>query len=240
MPGIIYTVRKNGETISTIAKKYDISVEKTSQINNFSQEVRSVSVALTKTKKVTTPGSESGGSDDGEIDIPNSSIFDNLFTYSEFFDTGLATTDNTINSTFKGNMVFTYGNSAGTENNFYDMTAILPQLQNKFVDHLFTGGNVDLADIRTNGNSSGWAKVNDPIINTYFNTTAYVDVFTNMLKGPHVNVKKDSLTADNINDYDSDLYNSFIKIDGHMVFKGRTYGTPYQSRARRDQDLDGQ
>ena len=37
MPGIIYTVRKDGETISTIAKKYDISVEKTSQINNFGE-----------------------------------------------------------------------------------------------------------------------------------------------------------------------------------------------------------
>ncbi len=34
MPGIIYTVRKNGETIESIAKKYDISPEKASRINN--------------------------------------------------------------------------------------------------------------------------------------------------------------------------------------------------------------
>ena len=34
MPGIIYTVRKNGETIDSIAKKYDISADKASRINN--------------------------------------------------------------------------------------------------------------------------------------------------------------------------------------------------------------
>ena len=38
MPGIIYTVRKNGETISTISEKYKIDAAKTSQINNFGEK----------------------------------------------------------------------------------------------------------------------------------------------------------------------------------------------------------
>ncbi len=35
MPGIIYTVRKNGETVESIAKKYEISAEKTGEVNNI-------------------------------------------------------------------------------------------------------------------------------------------------------------------------------------------------------------
>ncbi len=40
MPGIIYTVRKNGETIESIAKKYDISADKASRINKVEKEVK--------------------------------------------------------------------------------------------------------------------------------------------------------------------------------------------------------
>lgn len=36
MPGIIYTVRQNGETVESIAKKYDISAEKTGEVNHLS------------------------------------------------------------------------------------------------------------------------------------------------------------------------------------------------------------
>ena len=36
MPGIIYTVKKNGETAETIAEKYKVSAEKTAQVNNVS------------------------------------------------------------------------------------------------------------------------------------------------------------------------------------------------------------
>lgn len=39
MPGIIYTVRKNGETIASIAKKYDISADKVGRVNNLEKEV---------------------------------------------------------------------------------------------------------------------------------------------------------------------------------------------------------
>lgn len=35
MPGIIYTVRKTGETLETIAEKYEVSVEKCALVNNL-------------------------------------------------------------------------------------------------------------------------------------------------------------------------------------------------------------
>lgn len=38
MPGIIYTVRKNGETVESISKKYNIDSSKTSEVNNIALE----------------------------------------------------------------------------------------------------------------------------------------------------------------------------------------------------------
>lgn len=35
MPGILYTVRKNGETVETIAAKYKVDAEKCADVNNF-------------------------------------------------------------------------------------------------------------------------------------------------------------------------------------------------------------
>ena len=40
MPGIIYTVRKNGETIDTIATKYEVSAEKCAKANNLETNVK--------------------------------------------------------------------------------------------------------------------------------------------------------------------------------------------------------
>ncbi len=37
-PGIIYTVRKDGETLTTIAEKYNVDVEKCAFVNNMSKE----------------------------------------------------------------------------------------------------------------------------------------------------------------------------------------------------------
>lgn len=39
MPGIMYTVRKDGETVNSIAAKYEIPVEKCSTVNNIEQNV---------------------------------------------------------------------------------------------------------------------------------------------------------------------------------------------------------
>lgn len=42
MPGIVYTVRKDGETITSIAEKYEISAEKCSNVNHLETEKRLV------------------------------------------------------------------------------------------------------------------------------------------------------------------------------------------------------
>ncbi len=39
MPGILYTVRENGETPSSIAEKYEVSPEKTASVNGFSRNI---------------------------------------------------------------------------------------------------------------------------------------------------------------------------------------------------------
>lgn len=38
MPGIVYTVRKNGETVSSIAEKYEVSAEKCAGVNHLEKE----------------------------------------------------------------------------------------------------------------------------------------------------------------------------------------------------------
>jgi len=185
--------------------------------DKYSETVRAGAIALVEPGE---PGDESGGGG-STTTVIHPSIFDNLFTYSEYFDSGLATTNNTINGTFIGNMVFTYGNSSGSDNASYYMDAIIAQVaQNGYVDHLFTDSSTDLSDIKTNGNSSGWSKVNDPIINTYFNTLAYEAAFRSKLNQEHVDVRsQNALTDSNINDYNSSLYVVDVKMDGNQVYE---------------------
>ncbi|MGP1475172.1 MAG: peptidoglycan DD-metalloendopeptidase family protein [Treponema sp.] len=38
MPGILYTVRKDGETLNSIAEKYEVSAEKCARINSYKQD----------------------------------------------------------------------------------------------------------------------------------------------------------------------------------------------------------
>lgn len=152
-------------------------------MQNSPQKVKATSVARIET---TTNTTQTGGGGT-PTPVPNPSVFDNLFTYSEYFDAGLTNENNNINSTFLGNMVFTYGNGSSTQEHFYDMGQILahnPQV----ADHLFN-------DSHANPNSiTHWAYVNDPIIDTFYNTTAYVDAFKKKLKGPHVDVTDQNVT----------------------------------------------
>lgn len=156
------------------------------------QTVRAVSVALTKTTKTTTPGSDQEN-DGNPPTVPNRSIFNNLFTYSEYFDAGLTNANNEVAATFDGNMVFTYGNGAGSAEDYYNIDKIINNTTQS-VDHLYsddTDAHLFLPSMREHPSSTAdteWAKVNDPTINTYFDTTAYLDVFRQKLLGPHVDV----------------------------------------------------
>ncbi|MDY6290808.1 MAG: Tad domain-containing protein [Succiniclasticum sp.] len=138
------------------------------------------------------------GSGGGSSTITHPSMFDNLYTYSEYFDAGLANANHIHNATYEGNMVFTYGNGNSTKEHFYDIEKITGG-QTQSVDHLFNDASASLAGIRNPGNYTGdlndeWAKVNDPIINTYFNTEAYVDAFKSKLNLSHYDVHDQNLT----------------------------------------------
>ena len=158
-------------------------------MQNSPQKVKATSVARIET---TTNTTQTGGGGT-PTPVPNPSVFDNLFTYSEYFDAGLTNENNNINSTFLGNMVFTYGNGSSTQEHFYDMGQILahnPQV----ADHLFNDSHANPNAIIHGGGTAHWNYVNDPIIDTFYNTTAYVDAFKKKLKGPHVDVTDQNVT----------------------------------------------
>lgn len=157
--------------------------------NQGRQVVKATSIAEIQT---TTEQREEAGSGSPTL-VTNPSIFDNLFTYSEYFDSGLSNANNNINSTFEGKMVFTYGNGSSTQAHFYDMDAILAQSTS--ADHLFVDATPNPNAMVNNDPNALWNKVNDPIIDTFYNTTAYVEAFKSKLKGPHVDVTDQNLTV---------------------------------------------
>ena len=196
--------------------------------NKNVETVRAGSVVVVVPEKTETTIIPGGGG--GSYTVKNPSIFDNLYTYSEYFDPGLSNDNNQIRSTFNGNMVFTYGDGESNQENFYDIYRIIHE-HTQSVDHLFTNlmTNADISDIRDNASTAKWSGVNDPVINTYFKTTDYVEAFRSKLNEPHVNAGKGLLTDENINNYSSDLYNAPIKIDGKRVYKGRKLSLPFIS-----------
>lgn len=150
-----------------------------------SQVVRTTSVAIAETARTTEHGSGSGG---GTTTITHTSIFDNLFTYSEYFDAALSNQNGQIPGVYVGDMVFTYGNGSSTQSAYYSMQKILGG-QTQSVDHLFsdnTDANTTITAIRAgSATNAQWATVNDPIIDTFFNTTSYVGAFESKLNEPH-------------------------------------------------------
>ena len=184
--------------------------------NKNVETVRAGSVVLVQ------PGRVIPGSGGGTTTIKNPSIFDNLFTYSEYFDSGLANENNKVNATYVGDMVFTYGNGSSSTSVFYNIDKIINN-STQSVDHLFsddTGASEYLPSMRENpsGTSGGsWAKVNDPIIDTYYKTTTYVSAFETKLNAPHIDVYKTDLSASEINDHNGSLYNQKVVIDGKTV-----------------------
>ena len=180
--------------------------------DKYSETVRAGAIALVEPG--TTEIIHGGGSSSSTVTHP--SIFDNLYTYSEAFDSGVSNEQgHTLHATYTGNMVFTYGN--GSPNTYYDMNLGTT----KFAEHLFSDSTVDLEGIRNNtDNNEEWNKVNDPIINTYFNTEAYINAFKSWLNEPHIEItsqNKNGLTSSEINDPNSDLYLTAVTVDGHPV-----------------------
>lgn len=143
---------------------------------------------------------------------PNStfSIFDNLFTYREVFHTH-HTSDNdsqTVITTFDGDMVYT--NEDDADSRFYDYDGDYGK-----VSHLY----------KSSGTISN-TQINDAVINTFFDTTAYIQVFRDKLNGSHIVYSEENipsadhkLKTSDINNPDSYLYyqSAPLVIDGFNV-----------------------
>ena len=151
--------------------------------NKNVETVRAGSVVLVQ------PGRVIPGSGGGTTTITHPSIFDNLFTFSE----SLITSDNitsggAISQNFIGDMVYTHQNGLadGDKNNtiYYDSATPGPAGDD---DRVSTNFNHWYESKGGNGSTST-SKINDPIIDTSFDTKAYLEAFESKLKSYHLDV----------------------------------------------------
>lgn len=160
-------------------------------IDKKEQRVRAGAVVLVD-KGLGTGG---GGSDTEGVTSP--SIFDNLFAFSEWlFTRNNSLADGTINASFTGNMIYTHlNNTSDTPSDKY-LSSDNTMLQPTFYYHYETSG-VDnetssyshMFQDKVNSNiSSSGGMINDPTIDLFYDTKAYLETFRNRLNGPHVDV----------------------------------------------------
>ena len=184
------------------------------------QKVRAEAIAIAipgETTTTTTPGGSTTTTTTAER---KPSIFDNLFTFSEYlFVSDGVEYDGTIKKVFIGDMVYTHYNGSAESGSTNS---------SKFFDNSTPGPGNDREDNPNNysfassGNSASGV-INDPTIDTFQNTTAYKDAFYSKLIAPHVDITDQNfnLTGDgNINN--SCEYN----IEGQSV-KLRKMGNDY-------------
>ena len=100
------------------------------------------------------------------------SVFDNLFTFSEFMILRSTTQNNNIFATFEGRILYTMlNNNTETSSSgqfFYDL-GDTPGNDREAHRHIYGEG------------SWGTAKINDPFVNPYFSTRDYIDAFKQWL-----------------------------------------------------------
>ena len=170
---------------------------------------------------VLQPGTVIPGSGGGSSTITHTSIFDNLFTFSEsLFTKNNIDSDGTIHQSFFGDMVYTHQNGLldGDLNNsiYYESSTPGP------------AGDDDATNTNQNhwyeqmGNSSA-VPINDPIIDTTFDTKAYLEAFRKKLLSYHLDVITDQakveLRASDINNENSYLYSQPQKDkDGNDLY----------------------
>lgn len=142
-------------------------------------------------------GISSGDGESENEDVTSPSIFDNLFAFSEWlFTRNNSLADGTINASFSGNMVYTHlNNTSDTPSDNY-LSSDNTMLQPTFYYHYETSGiNNDTSPyshmfqdkVGSNVGSSG-GMINDPTIDLFYDTKAYLDTFRDKLNGPHIDV----------------------------------------------------
>ena len=159
------------------------------------QRVRAGAVVLLKEGTPTVI--HHGGTGDAS-GVTSPSIFDNLFAFSEWlFTRNNSLADGTINASFSGNMVYTHlNNTSDTPSpSYYSSDPNILQPVSYF--HYETSGvendtssysHMFKDKVNTNISSSG-GNINDPTIDLFYDTKAYLDAFKKKLDGPHVDVR---------------------------------------------------
>lgn len=182
--------------------------------DKYSETVRAGAIAFVEPGTTTTdPGS--GGS---TTTITHTSVFDNLFTFSEsLFTRNNIDSNGNIYQSFFGDMVYTHQNGLldGDLNNSIYFESSTP------------GPAGDDDPTNTNHNhwyeqmgSSSTVPINDPIIDTTFDTKAYLEAFRQKLDSPHIDANQSNqLKASDINNPNSTLYTQELKLDGKSVRK---------------------
>ena len=150
--------------------------------NKNIETVRAGSVVVIEPGTTTTTIIPGSGGDSSTV--THTSIFDNLFTFSEsLFTQNNIDSNGNISQSFKGDMVYTHQNGTGDldKSIFYDSSTPNPPNDGDAItnhqNHWYE-----------NKTHSSTEKINDPIIDTSFDTTAYLDAFKNKLSGNHIDV----------------------------------------------------
>lgn len=163
------------------------------------QRVRAGAVVLVKEGQTQVIHHGGGEGDDSGVTSP--SIFDNLFAFSEWLFTQNRTkydgTDSTIKGSFTGNMVYTHLNNLEDGTSFRYSAMQPAQFFNAETD-MGSGASENFAythlyedEIGTKVNKTG-GTINDPTIDTFYDTKAYLDAFKKLLLSPHVEIGQDS------------------------------------------------
>jgi len=173
-------------------------------IDKKEQRVRAGAVVLVEKGM----GAGGGGSDTEGVTSP--SIFDNLFAFSEWlFTRNLTTAQGEILSSFTGNMVYTHlNNTEDAASSLYIRDGLQPSsyfhyeasvggINDEFpYTHMYQDG------INTNVKTSGGI-INDPTVDTFYDTKAYLEAFKGKLNEPHFDVtSKDDTYYFHIPEYD--------------------------------------
>ena len=116
--------------------------------------------------------------------VNNPSIFDNLFTLSEYLRTSNASDNEKVAESFQGNIVYTHQNGLSTgsytqSNEFYAATYAGQVANDSRYRHLYKGATTSSLDPNN---------INDPTVNTFFDTTAYLEAFHNKLIKYHYEI----------------------------------------------------
>lgn len=164
------------------------------------QKVRAEAIAIAipgGTITTTTPG----GSSTTTTTERKPSIFDNLFTFSEYLTIQNGVDgDGTIKKIFEGDMVYTHYNGSAESGSAN---------ASKFFENSTPGPGNDVYDNPNNYTfaSSGKSQngtINEPITDTFQDTTAYIDAFLHKLNSPHVDITSSDFTLTG----DAGVYNS--------------------------------